>query len=145
MADRIMSLPDLRGQRAGAGSCSSCESRQNAGPGDVVQTKGSETSGGGTHVSPSAVQSVLSSSGRPLGADTRTFFEPRFGHDFSRVRIHANHEAAQAADAVNALAFTVGPHIVFGAGAINRPRPREGVFWPMSSLTWFSRAGASKL
>jgi outer membrane protein OmpA-like peptidoglycan-associated protein len=42
--------------------------------------------------------------------------EPRFGHDFSRVRVHTGTEAAQAAAALNARAYTVGPAIVFGAG-----------------------------
>src|ERR1041385_6120211 len=65
---------------------------------------------------PSIVQEVLRSPGQPLDATTRAFFEPRFGHDFSRVRVHTDARAAESADAVNALAFTVGPNVVFGAG-----------------------------
>jgi hypothetical protein len=42
--------------------------------------------------------------------------EPRFGHDFGKVRIHTDARASQSAQAVNALAYTVGPQIVFGAG-----------------------------
>jgi hypothetical protein len=42
--------------------------------------------------------------------------EPRFGHDFSRVKIHSDARAAESARAVNALAFTVEDNIVFGAG-----------------------------
>jgi hypothetical protein len=42
--------------------------------------------------------------------------EPRFGHDFSKVRVHADAEAAASARAVNALAYTVGNHVVFAAG-----------------------------
>jgi hypothetical protein len=42
--------------------------------------------------------------------------EPLFGHDFSRVRIHADAEADRAAAAVDAQAYTVGTHIVFAAG-----------------------------
>jgi hypothetical protein len=42
--------------------------------------------------------------------------ESRFGHDFSRVRVHADGKAAESARAVNARAYTVGPNIVFGAG-----------------------------
>jgi hypothetical protein len=41
--------------------------------------------------------------------------EPRFGHDFSQVKVHTNARAAESARAVNALAYTVGSHIVFGA------------------------------
>ena len=42
--------------------------------------------------------------------------EPRFGHDFSRVRIHVDGAAADSARAVGAHAYTLGQHIVFGAG-----------------------------
>ena len=38
------------------------------------------------------------------------------GSDFSRVRIHTDSRAAESARAVNALAYTVGEHVVFGAG-----------------------------
>lgn len=65
---------------------------------------------------PPIVQEVLRSPGQPLGADTRAFVESRFGHDFSRVRIHADARAAESARAVNALAYTVGRDVVFGAG-----------------------------
>ena len=42
--------------------------------------------------------------------------EPRFGHDFSKVRVHTDTVANESAHAVDALAYTVGPQIVFGAG-----------------------------
>jgi len=42
--------------------------------------------------------------------------EPRFGHDFGRVRVHTNTRAAESAEAVNALAYTVGRNVVFGTG-----------------------------
>src|SRR5690242_20057476 len=58
----------------------------------------------------------VQAAGQPLDATTRAFMEPRFGHDFSRVRVHTGPEAAQSAAALNARAYTVGPAIVFGAG-----------------------------
>jgi len=58
----------------------------------------------------------LTSGGRPLDLSAREYFEPRFGHDFSRVRIHTDEEAARSARAVNALAFTVGQRVVFDTG-----------------------------
>jgi hypothetical protein len=64
---------------------------------------------------PSSVGEVLRSSGRPLGPATRAFMEPLFGHDFSRVRIHTDAQAAESARALNALAYTVGRDVVFGA------------------------------
>ncbi|SEB24308.1 DUF4157 domain-containing protein [Variovorax sp. YR216] len=65
---------------------------------------------------PASVHSVLAGSGQPLGAETRAYFEPRFGHDFSRVRVHHDSAAADSARAVDAHAYTVGEHIVFGTG-----------------------------
>ena len=64
---------------------------------------------------PPIVHEVLRSSGQPLDMETRAFMEPRFGHDFSHVRIHTDSKAAESAQSVNALAFSVGPHVVFGA------------------------------
>lgn len=65
---------------------------------------------------PPIVHEVLRSPGQPLNAQTRAFFEPRFGHDFSRVRVHTDARAAESAEAVNALAYTAGRNVVFGAG-----------------------------
>jgi hypothetical protein len=65
---------------------------------------------------PSSLHDVLHSSGRPLDEATRIFFEPRFGHDFGKVRVHCDESSARSAQAVDALAYTVGPNIVFGAG-----------------------------
>lgn len=67
------------------------------------------------HATP-AVQSTLAASGAPLDSRTRGFMESRFGHDFSRVRIHADSGAAASARALRAHAYTVGSDIVFGAG-----------------------------
>lgn len=65
---------------------------------------------------PSIVHDVLGSPGLPLDVETRAFFEPRFGRDFSQVRLHTDTKAAQSAQAVDARAFTVGPHVVFSSG-----------------------------
>jgi hypothetical protein len=64
----------------------------------------------------SSPQTALHSPGQPLDAGTRAYMEPRFGHDFSKVRIHADARAATSARSVNALAYTVGQDIVFGDG-----------------------------
>lgn len=55
-------------------------------------------------------------SGTPLSASDRGFFEPRFGHDFSRVRVHRDSAAAASARALAAKAFTHGEHLFFAAG-----------------------------
>src|SRR5689334_6018178 len=64
----------------------------------------------------STVHRALSSSGQPLDHATRAFMEPRFGHDFSKVRVHADDQASESAQAVNARAYTVGQDIVFSEG-----------------------------
>src|SRR5689334_5777181 len=53
---------------------------------------------------PPIVREELHSPGQPLDSQTRQFFEPRFGHDFSQVRVHVDQRAAEAAQAVDALA-----------------------------------------
>ena len=65
---------------------------------------------------PSIVHEVLRSSGQPLDPATRAFMEPRFGYDFSQVRVHADANAAESARAVHARAYTVGRNVVFGEG-----------------------------
>ncbi|MEO7908474.1 MAG: DUF4157 domain-containing protein [Roseiflexaceae bacterium] len=65
---------------------------------------------------PPIVHDVLRSPGQPLDAATRAFLEPRFGHDFSGVRVHTDARAAESVQTVNALAYTVGQNIVFGVG-----------------------------
>lgn len=87
---------------------------------NVIQTKpltqGQITGGPGSNHVPPVVQDVLRSPGQPLDMATRSFMESRFNHDFSQVKVHTDAWAVEAARAVNALAYTVGNHIVFGSG-----------------------------
>ncbi|HJZ76340.1 MAG TPA: DUF4157 domain-containing protein [Vicinamibacterales bacterium] len=62
------------------------------------------------------VNEVLDSPGQPLDPVTRGVMEAHFGHDFSKVRVHADARATESAQAINALAYTVGSDVVFGAG-----------------------------
>ncbi|MFB9926960.1 DUF4157 domain-containing protein [Amycolatopsis halotolerans] len=62
------------------------------------------------------VSEVLDSPGTPLDTEARSLLEPRFGRDFSRVRVHTGAKAAESATALAARAYTVGQDIVFGAG-----------------------------
>lgn len=70
---------------------------------------------------PPVVHEVLQSPGRPLDRETRAFMEPRFGHDFSQVRVHSDAQAEESARALNANAYTVGRHII-----LNRTNAFEG-------------------
>jgi hypothetical protein len=65
---------------------------------------------------PTSVDDALRSPGKPLDSALRQDMEQRFGHDFSRVRVHSGAVAAQSARDVNAQAYTVGQDIVFAAG-----------------------------
>jgi len=101
------------------GPCSECRDeeervqRQSAGPGGPV-------------TAPPIVHEVVRSPGRTLDLATRALMETRFGHDFSRVRVHTDARAAESARRVNARAYTVGQHIAFDHGQYNNDTP-EGL------------------
>jgi hypothetical protein len=99
----------------GGGECAECRKKRGVG---MLQRAALQPSAFSPHPSvvPPIVHEVLRSPGQPLDAETRAFMEPRFGHDFSRVRVHTDTKAAESARAVNALAYDVGRDVVFGAG-----------------------------
>src|SRR5260370_22134604 len=76
-------------------------------------------------LAPAIVHDVLRSPGQPLDSRTRTLMDPRFGHNFSSVRVHTDAKASESARAVDALAYTVGRNIVFREGQY-RPDTRDG-------------------
>ena len=78
--------------------------------------------------------------GQPLPESARAFFEPRFKHDFSRVRVHTDAKAADTARAVNARAFTRGHDVVFGAGQY-APGTHEGRRLLAHELTHITQQG----
>lgn len=82
---------------------------------EILQSKGihGKSSKASTHLQ-EQIQSMRG--GQPLPESVRTFFEPRFGHDFSQVRVHTEQRAAEKAGAINAVAYTTGQDIVFGTG-----------------------------
>ena len=63
-----------------------------------------------------ALKSACQGGGQPLSPSIRQFMEPRFGHDFGAVRIHADHTAGEMAHQIQARAFTTGTRIFFAAG-----------------------------
>nr|CBH39167.1 hypothetical membrane protein [uncultured archaeon] len=60
--------------------------------------------------------SAMRGDGQPLSESVRAYFEPRFGYDFSQVRVHTDARAAESARVVNARAFTIGRNVTFGSG-----------------------------
>jgi hypothetical protein len=113
MAEQIMRMPDaeVNGSRHDAGF--------------PLVLRRATGGAAGVAKAPPIVHEVLNLPGRPLDSATRAFFEPRFGHDFSRVRVHAGERAEESARDVNAHAYTVGHNIVFGAGRYS-PYTAEG-------------------
>ena len=89
------------------GECEECS-------GERLQRKPAES--GAPDKIPPIVNDALRSSGEPLEPGRVALMESRFGHDFSRVRIHRDGQAGESARAMNALAYTVGQDVVFGAG-----------------------------
>ena len=113
---RCLPEPQLQQASACGGACSKCQTKQAGREHERLQTKCVQASDRGQIAAAPIVQEVVCASGQPLDAATRSFMEPRFGHDFSRVRVHADAKAAESARTMNALAYTVGHDMVFGAG-----------------------------
>ena len=87
----------------------------NAGVAALVQREAEE----------SPVKDVIGSSGTPLDRDTRALMESRLGHDFGDVQVHTGSTASESARSVQAHAYTVGNHVVFGEGRY-APGTEEG-------------------
>jgi len=110
------------------GGCARCQrpSRTISAPGDRYEQEAYRVADRITRVPPSRAttaalvssrkQATETSVGRPLAPSARSFFETRFGADFSAVRIHDDRSAAVSARALDANAFTVGNDISFAAG-----------------------------
>jgi len=73
----------------------------------------------------SPVHDVVGSSGTPLAPGVRRDMETNLGHDFGDVQVHSDGAAAASARSVQAHAYTVGNHIVFGEGRY-QPETPEG-------------------
>lgn len=69
---------------------------------------------------------VLQGGSQPIEPTLRTELGRRFGYDFGAVRLHADTRAARSAAALGAQAYSVGRHIVFGAGQL-RPDTADGL------------------
>jgi hypothetical protein len=111
IAEQVMRTPAPQLQRACAcgATCSKCQTKQ-------LQTKRVASNNMGQTAAPSIVHNVLHSSGQPLDPATRAFMEPRFGYDFSHVRVHTDPKAATSSQSIQALAYTAGRDIVFNSG-----------------------------
>ena len=98
IADDVMAAPK-RAPCACGGTCPDCAANKGAVPRRSPDLDGAFGDGG-----------------RPLDRATRAWFEPRFGADLSRIRIHDHQDAAGQADAIGARAFAAGDEIGFAQG-----------------------------
>jgi hypothetical protein len=90
----------------------------------------------------SAIRSKTSG-GNPLPGDARNYMEPRFGNDFSNVRIHTDSGSAHLNNQLNARAFTYQNHIFFGQNQF-QPHSPQGQHLLAHELTHVVQQGASK-
>jgi hypothetical protein len=140
VADHVMRMPDIATEQPEVSrsvsptalqrACSKCEEEKTPHPDSgmeeerLLQAKSVQSGQKMTH-SVAAPGNILSGGGEALSEATRTYFEPRFGKDFSDVRVHHDRQAAESARSVNALAYTVGRDIVFGEGRYS-PQTEDG-------------------
>jgi outer membrane protein OmpA-like peptidoglycan-associated protein len=107
-------MPGLQRKCSCGGTCDKCREQDHGHEEPNVQMKADGAANSAGLEAPPIVHQVLRSPGQPLGAAERAFMEPRFGRDFSGVRIHTDAKAAESAAAVQARAYTVGQNIVLG-------------------------------
>ena len=81
-----------------------------------IQRKSAPAAETGDSLDTEAAVRTARQGGTPLPETVRAYFEPRFGQDFSGVRVHTGSAASEGANAVQVRAYTVGSHIVFGPG-----------------------------
>lgn len=126
MADAVLAMADpvsagparAKVQR----KCTGCEEEEKK----PIQTKSAATANRDIPPDVGAAVSVAGQGGgTALPRETINYFGPRFGHDFSAVRVHAGPDAANAARGVQARAYTIGNDIVFGSGEY-APSASEG-------------------
>ena len=127
VSEQVMQMSEPQLQRASpcGGGCPEYQTEQLGLEHESLQMNRVQASETGQIEAPTIVHDVLRSPGQPLDPATRAFMEPRFDHDFSSVRIHADARAAESANFVHARAYTVGQHVAFGRDQYS-PRTAEG-------------------
>jgi len=130
MADQVMRMIVQR-------KCKHCEEEEKR-----IQRKGTDSATPAVDEGFESYVASLHGRGTVLSQSERDFFEPRFGYDFSNVRIHTGGDAAQSADRINALAYTAGTHIVFNTGQY-RPGSENGKRLLAHELTHVVQQGGS--
>lgn len=136
VADRVMLMPSpVVGIDRGTAPSEHCQQLSIRDKLELQPRQGQERrhpltqseSPGDSYISPNVEKFIqfLPAHGQPLPESVRSFMEPRFDHDFSRVRVHTDAAADASARSVRAIAYTMGQQIVFRAGAF-APETTDG-------------------
>ncbi len=156
VADQVMRMPEPRHAAAVSGTpppgvqrkcscggtCSACQAEEQDERGPRLQMKSAAPGSAGLSSAPPSVHQVVRSPGQPLGAAERAFMEPRFGRDFSDVRVHTGSDAAESAAQIQARAYTTGNHVVFAGNQFD-PATAEGRKLLAHELTHVAQQGDS--
>src|SRR5271156_2434496 len=112
-AEHVMRMPypvttSASGDKVLQRKCEACEEEDKEDPSKSTRSTSHDAAAFDGMTAPTSVHEVLRSPGQALEPSTRGFFERRFGHDFSNIRVHTDSLAATSARSVGALAYTVG-------------------------------------
>lgn len=144
IADQIMTMPEtmvqqnplvFREEAAIRQPCPWCKRDKAETLNALSISRSSARSGCRQDVLP-IVHEVLNSPGEKLNDRARMFLEPRFGHDFSMVRVHTDAKAEESAKSLNALAYTAGANMAFAAGQY-APNTARGIRLLAHELTHY--------
>ena len=120
MADNALAGASVSSQAVWPGvvhrKCADCEREDKArrSANNTLSTAPGTQSASAAPTASRAIHSL--GGGKPLAKADRAFFEPRFGRDFSSVRVHDGAAADRAARGIDARAFTYGNDIAFAKG-----------------------------
>ena len=147
VARRVVQMPAPAVHRMAASSSASASSANSAATAHRIVARSQisrEGNGAGGSVGPATAARIQASrgGGQGLSVPLRRFMEPRFGADFSQVRIHTDARAQQLARSLSARAFTTGGDIFFGAGQY-QPDTTEGRELIAHELTHTIQQGAA--
>ncbi len=143
VAERVMRIPGSQlSTCAYSGGIPGCQAAQENLSHERLQTNSVRVGDADNASAPPMVTDILRSPGQPLREETRGFFEPRFGRDFSQVRVHTGGRAEQSAGLMGARAYTVGSHIVLGMAEYSQ-ETTEGRYLLTHELTHVIQQGMS--
>ena len=101
------------GSVSSGGECEECRKKK-------VSMRRYYTGGGNdVNTAPREVTATLSQPGSALSPEIRDYYGEKFGFNFNSVRVHTDNAAQRSAEMVNASAYTVGRHVVFGRNAFD--------------------------